>query len=94
MSEDGWPGSAGPARLIPWDATSDHEVRELLALFAYDHLPEYLQTVSKPFHKLAHQAVEGRPPGIQVRQGLWDLLRAKDCFVRAAVAAPHDPSDG
>lgn len=68
-------------------AANADEVRELLAAFEYEHLPEYLQSVSQPFHRLAHQAVEGAPDCAQVRQGLWDLLRSKDCFVRAAVAA-------
>ncbi len=65
----------------------DDEVTELLRQFDYGHLPEYLQKVSQPFHRLAHEALGDLQAGSQVRQGLWDLLRAKDCFVRAAVAA-------
>jgi hypothetical protein len=61
------------------------EIRELLGGFEYAHLPEYLQSVAKPFYRLAHQAVEGMTECAQVRQGLWDLLRSKDCFVRASV---------
>lgn len=74
------------------EARHDPEIANLLACFDYSHLPEYLQSVSKPFHKLAHQAVDSHEPGPQVRQGLWDLLRAKDCFVRAAVAPQHEPA--
>lgn len=69
------------------DHQYDAECLELLRQFDYAHLPEHLQAVSKPFHDLAHEAVGDLPGTSQVRQGLWDLLRAKDCFVRAAVAA-------
>lgn len=69
------------------EVTTDPEILDLFEQFAYGHLPEYLQEVSRPFHELAVKAVRGLPASPQVRQGLWDLLRSKDCFVRAAVAA-------
>jgi hypothetical protein len=63
------------------------EEEELLAYFAYKHLPEHLKAVSKPFHDLAHAMVLN---GIDSKRrerlaGLRKLLEAKDCFVRAAL---------
>lgn len=74
-------------RLIPWDATADPEIRDLLMQFAYGHLPEHLQVVSRPLCEMANRLARQLHPGPQLKQGLWDLLRAKDCFVRAAAAA-------
>lgn len=60
--------------------------------FAYAHLPERLQPVSKPFHDLARQVLERCDPDDllsldQTREALRNLLRAKDCAVRAALIA-------
>lgn len=60
-------------------------VVELLRYFDYEHLPAHLQDVSRPFHDLAHD-MAARLTGPQVRDGLFDLLRAKDCMVRAALS--------
>ena len=57
----------------------------LLSLFAYDHLPEHLQKVSKPIHDLAHRAADNLGEGPELSAGLRKLLEAKDCFVRQAV---------
>lgn len=51
--------------------------------FNYEHLPEYLQKVSKPIGDLAHEMVEKLPNGEEKEAGLRKLLEAKDCFVRA-----------
>jgi hypothetical protein len=59
-------------------------VADVLGHFAYEHLPEYLQAISKPVCELAHQMAE-QLDGPQLTIGLQDLLRAKDAFVRAAV---------
>lgn len=62
---------------------------ELLGFFAYEHLPSFLQTISKPFHDLAHEMVDKlasttkHPAELTV--GLRKLLEAKDCVVRAAL---------
>jgi hypothetical protein len=56
----------------------------LLGWFDYDHLPEHLQKVSKPFGELAHQLVDQLPDGPELSAGLRKLLEAKDCIVRAA----------
>lgn len=57
----------------------------LLAFFAYDHLPEQLQEISRPFGELAHKMAD-ELDGPEVTVGLRKLLEAKDCMVRAAVA--------
>lgn len=59
-------------------------VADLLRYFEFEHLPPHLQDISRPFHNLAHH-MAGRLTGPQVRDGLFDLLRAKDCMVRAAL---------
>jgi hypothetical protein len=59
-------------------------VVDLLRYFEYGHLPPHLQAISRPFHNLAHDMAE-RLTGPQVRDGLFDLLRSKDCMVRAAL---------
>jgi hypothetical protein len=61
------------------------ETVELAALFAYSHLPPHLQAISKPCGDLAELMIETLPDGMQLTAGLWDLLRAKDCFVRGAL---------
>jgi len=54
--------------------------------FAYKHLPENLQEVSKPVGELAEQMVQMLPQNPELAAGLRKLLEAKDCFVRARVA--------
>lgn len=53
--------------------------------FAYAHLPEKLQTVSKPIGELAAQMEGALPDGPEKSAGMRKLLEAKDCFVRAAL---------
>lgn len=61
---------------------------QILRFFEYDHLPEFLQEISQPFHRLAHDMVEDQEvDGPEVTVGLRKLLEAKDCFVRAALSA-------
>lgn len=57
----------------------------LLGYFAYDHLPEYLQAVSRPCGELAAAMVDELPDGPELTAGLRKLLEAKDAFVRAAL---------
>lgn len=58
----------------------------ILAFFAYSHLPERLQQISKPFHELAYAAAQTptKHPA-EMAAGLRKLLEAKDCLVRAAL---------
>jgi|HubBroStandDraft_2_1064218.scaffolds.fasta_scaffold22170_4 hypothetical protein len=57
----------------------------MLQFFAYDHLPELLQEVSKPFHTLAHGLVDILPSNPERTVALRKLLEAKDCAVRALI---------
>jgi len=58
----------------------------VLKYFAFDHLPPKLQTISEPFHQLAHM-LAGRDDlqGAELTVALRKLLEAKDCAVRAAL---------
>ena len=57
----------------------------IMKYFAYDHLPEHLQAVSKPFCDVATWMSESLPDGPEKSAGLRKLLEAKDCAVRAAL---------
>lgn len=71
----------------------------ILQFFAYEHLPQHLQAVSKPFCDLARSLVETRsvedgpgnpafplPRNPERTVALRKLLEAKDAAVRALVA--------
>lgn len=61
----------------------------ILQFFAYAHLPEHLQAVSKPFCDHAHAMVEGPtalPRNPERTVALRKLLEAKDAAVRALLA--------
>lgn len=64
-------------------------VQHLLNLFEYEHLPQYLQSVSKPFSDMAHQMSNSLHGGPELTVGLRKLLEAKDCMVRQAVIDRH-----
>ena len=53
--------------------------------FAYAHLPEKLQAVSKPIGELATLMQTTLPEGDEKEAGLRKLLEAKDCLVRASL---------
>ena len=55
----------------------------LLQFFTYDHLPEDLQKVSKPFGDLARDIAETLPSNPERTVALRKLLEAKDAAVRA-----------
>jgi hypothetical protein len=55
--------------------------------FAFAHLPEKLQAVSRPIGELAQKFEEELPDGPEKSAGMRKLLEAKDCFVRAALEA-------
>lgn len=57
----------------------------LLKFFRYEHLPEKLRAVSKPFGLLAHQMAKDTPAGAEQTVMLRKLLEAKDCAVRAVI---------
>lgn len=51
--------------------------------FAYEHLPERLQEISKPLGELAELMDKVLPDCAEKSAGMRKLLEAKDCFVRA-----------
>ncbi len=57
--------------------------KPIIEYFAYEHLPERLQEVSKPIGELAQQMQNELPDGPEKSAGMRKLLEAKDCFVRA-----------
>ena len=60
----------------------------ILKFFRYEHLPENLQEISKPFHQLAHKIVKESGESeayAEVAAGLRKLLEAKDCIVRSYI---------
>jgi hypothetical protein len=59
--------------------------RHFIKLFAYDHLPEHLQKLSKPCHDLAMEMIKQSMCGQELSAGLRKLLEAKDCFVRSLI---------
>lgn len=75
----------------------------IMQFFAYEHLPEHLRAVSRPFAELAQALVEGRPHPVSDSRNipavprnpertvaLRKLLEAKDAAVRALLA--KDPA--
>jgi len=55
----------------------------ILAYFKYEHLPEHLKVISRPFAILAWDMATNLPRNAETSAGLRKLLEAKDCFVRA-----------
>ena len=55
----------------------------MIKYFEYKHLPEKLQTVSKPIGDLAKMLEATIPDNAEKLAGMRKLLEAKDCFVRA-----------
>jgi hypothetical protein len=55
----------------------------MMKWFAFEHLPDHLQAVSKPFHDLARTLVESLDGGPERTVALRKLLEAKDAAVRA-----------
>lgn len=55
----------------------------MIKWFEFQHLPESLQQISRPFSLLAHQIIVDVEPGPEQRVALRKLLEAKDAAVRA-----------
>jgi len=60
-------------------------IEHVLKFFAYEHLPEKLQEVSKPFGDLARHVAERSPDSQETTVALRKLLEAKDAAVRATL---------
>ena len=58
----------------------------ILQFFTYEHLPEHLANISKPFADLAHDIVVKLPRNPERTVALRKLLEAKDAAVRARIA--------
>lgn len=58
-------------------------VSHVLKFFNYEHLPERLKDVSRPFAELAKQVAERAPESQETTVALRKLLEAKDAAVRA-----------
>lgn len=57
----------------------------IMEYFKYDHLPENLKQVSRPFGHLAKRIDDTIPNCVEKNAGLRKLLEAKDCIVRASL---------
>lgn len=68
----------------PVYAGSSPPIAHVLQFFRYDHLPQRLQDVSKPFADLAHR-VACRSANPETTVALRKLLEAKDAAVRAVL---------
>jgi hypothetical protein len=71
----------------PSNAWSDRHpsVAHFENLFAWQHLPEYLQVFSGTFAEQAELMLRLLHDGPELSAGLRKLLEAKDCMVRQAV---------
>lgn len=58
----------------------------IMQFFAFDHLPEPLRTVSKPFSDLATWVYDTLPRCAERTVALRKLLEGKDAAVRAALS--------
>lgn len=65
----------------------DFRVQDLARFFEYEHLQEDLKPTSQQFHDLAANLIHDLPDSEELLVGLRKLMEAKDCFVRATVAA-------
>lgn len=57
----------------------------MLQFFRYEHLPEQLQFISRPFCELAQHVCATVPQNPERTVALRKLLEAKDCAVRAII---------
>lgn len=60
----------------------------IMQFFAYEHLPEALQEISKPFGELAKHIEQTLSRNPERTVALRKLLEAKDAAVRAKLAKP------
>lgn len=79
---------AGTRELMEEAAHGRHpSTVSIMKHFAWAHLPEDLQNVSKEFATLAVRMLSIIPDGPELTAGLRKLLEAKDCMVRAHIDA-------
>ncbi len=58
---------------------------EIFKYFKYDHLPEKLQAVSKPWGELAEKVINELPDNAERATALRKLLEGKDAAVRSTL---------
>lgn len=82
------------------DLTTRHPAtRQIARWFDYSHLSGRARAISQHCHDMAEGILLSNPDGPELTAGLRKLLEAKDCFVRAALAADEpervdqDPSE-
>lgn len=69
--------------------------RQILRWFAADHLPQgRLRRTSSIIANHAHYLAATLPDGPELSAGLRKMLEAKDCFVRAAIDATPQGTEG
>ena len=61
-------------------------IEPIMQFFTYEHLPEHLAAVSRPFAELAGNIVATLPHNPERTVALRKLLEAKDAAVRARLA--------
>lgn len=61
---------------------------DIIQFFSYDHLPDHLKSISKPFAELAQKVADHLPKCPERTVCLRKLLEAKDAAVRSAVWKP------
>lgn len=81
-----WNLDKEPSPFAP-EPTFAKRMDKATSLFRYEHLPEHLQAVSKPFHDLAVSLVEELPASAECTLALRSLWEAKNLAVFAAVEA-------
>jgi len=64
---------------------SPEEAEPMLKFFRFEHLPENLRQISKPFCELAMNIAAGLPRNPERTACLRKLLEAKDCAVRTVL---------
>jgi hypothetical protein len=57
----------------------------IFQFFSYSHLPEHLQSISKPFGELAAHIIATLPRNPERTVALRKLLESKDAAVRASL---------
>ena len=75
-----------PAIMMPMPTPPEAPAEHIMQFFAYDHLPERLRAVSKPFGEMAHAIVQTIPRNPERTVALRKLLESKDAAVRAFLA--------
>ncbi|WP_439675990.1 hypothetical protein [Embleya sp. MST-111070] len=78
--------------MSPEPPTRHPATEQVARWFADDHLPEYLRYASGPCRSLAALMIRDLQDSPELTDGLRNLLRAKDAFVRAAVVAAEQPN--